>query len=701
MGAAAKPKPNDWSGPVGSATDERLIDPHAEHIHAQISEFRKQLLGMTLRNSLLNCPHGPRVQAQVRVVDELPDIVFERLEGGGDFMFLPLPEPRDQPDDEDSDEFLEALALHKSESATFAAAIEQVSAQRNGTGGRASIEREARDLVRLRLGMGEWKSERDLSAEDLCRARGIDPGYELPLSTQEESATRHHDSALQTLFPEEILSASLARLRDRASSSISQTGVATLFASFGFLEWFESDDSDQPHLAPLVLVPGDLDRQLVRGKYLYGFRGHRESATENVTLAVYLRQSFGLELPKFDTDDSPESYFEKVNVEICTHRRRWRVCRFLTIGLFAYSKLAIYQDLDTKGWSLGHDLVTHDNIRTLLAQSGVSDIPYAENREIDADEWAAEVPILIYDADSSQHSAIADILSGKNLTIFGPPGTGKSQTIANAIAAATMAGKKVLFVAEKLTALEVVQDRLDKAGLGPFCFNLHAQGLKASAVRRSLQERVSMPRPAFDPSQYEQQRQAWTRQRDGLRTYASVMGTKVGRFDESVHDVLWRTIDRKGSEAGLPPAVSAAQLANVEEVTPTEVGEARTRIERLMHAEAEVSEFVETGSRLPWRGVHRADLSPVEVRATVQLVAVWEQAASQAGKRAVREWSTRRDHDDARGGFRSPGSSVGSAKLRCSWTMRSRLSQSKGHSRRNCSSGQSRARASLEVGDRS
>ena len=75
----------------------------------------------------------------------------------------------------------------------------------------------------------------------------------------------------------------------------------------------------------------------------------------------------------------------------------------------------------------------------------------------------------------------------------------------------------------------------------------------------------------------------------------------------------------------MPSAVSAAQLANVEAVTPTEVGEARTRIERLVHAEAEVAEFAETGGRLPWRGVHRADLSPVEVRATVQLVAVWEQ----------------------------------------------------------------------------
>ncbi len=626
MEATAKTTPREGTEvPAHPVSGDRVTDPYAEHIGGQIEEFRKQLLGMTLRNHLLNCPYGPRVLAQVRVVDELPDIVFERLEVGGDFTFLPLPEPRDQPDDEDNDEFLGSLGRHKRESETYKAAIEQVSTKRDKIAGLERVEREARDHVRLRLGMGVWEPEQRLSAEDLCRRRGIDPDYELPPSSQEESTARHHDNALQTLLPEDVLSANLARLRDRARSSISQTGVATLFAAFGFLEWFESDESDQPHLAPLVLVPGELDRQLVRGQYLYKFRGTGESATVNVTLAVFLRQKFGLELPTFDTDDSPESYIERVNDEICSHRRRWQIRRFLTIGLFAYSKLAIYQDLDRNGWPASHGLVEHGNIRTLLAQSGVSDIPYAENREIDVDEWAAEVPILIYDADSSQHSAIADVLSGKNLTVFGPPGTGKSQTIANTIAAATMAGKRVLFVAEKLTALEVVWDRLEKAGLGPFCFNLHAQGLKASEVRRSLQDRVSMPRPDFDPSQYEQQRQAWTRQRDGLRTYAGVMGTKVGKFDETVHDVLWRMIHRKGLEARLPPAVSASQLTNVEEVALGEVDEARNSIERLAHAEAEFTELVETRSRLPWRGVQRADLSPVEVRATVQLITVWDQ----------------------------------------------------------------------------
>ena len=230
----------------------------------------------------------------------------------GNSRFCLCPNRGIQPDDEDSDEFLESLGRHKRESATYKAAIEQVSTQRDKNAGLERVEREARDHVRLRQGMGVWEPEGGLSAEDLCRRRGIDPGYELPPSSQEESTARYHDNALQTLLPEDVLSANLARLRDRARSSISQTGVATLFAAFGFLEWFESDESDQPHLAPLVLVPGELDRQLVRGQYLYKFHGTAESATVNVTLAVFLRQNLGLELPTFDTDDSPESYFEKV-----------------------------------------------------------------------------------------------------------------------------------------------------------------------------------------------------------------------------------------------------------------------------------------------------------------------------------------------------------------------------------------------------
>ena len=94
MDATRKPMPADAiDSPSDPISGDGVTDPHAEHIAAQLEEFREQLLGMTLRNHLLNCPHGPRVLAQVRVVDELPDAVFERLEVGDEYTFLPLPSP--------------------------------------------------------------------------------------------------------------------------------------------------------------------------------------------------------------------------------------------------------------------------------------------------------------------------------------------------------------------------------------------------------------------------------------------------------------------------------------------------------------------------------------------------------------------------------------------------------------------------------
>ena len=101
---------------------------------------------------------------------------------------------------------------------------------------------------------------------------------------------------------------------------------------------------------------------------------------------------------------------------------------------------------------------------------------------MDSPEIARKVPTLITEADSSQFSAIVDVMSGRNVVIKGPPGTGKSQTITNIIASALHEGKKVLFVAEKMAALEVVKKRLDDAGLGDFVLELHST--KARRKRR-------------------------------------------------------------------------------------------------------------------------------------------------------------------------------------------------------------------------
>ena len=80
---------------------------------------------------------------------------------------------------------------------------------------------------------------------------------------------------------------------------------------------------------------------------------------------------------------------------------------------------------------------------------------------------------LILDADASQHWAINTALEGQNLVIDGPPGTGKSQTIANLIGALMARGKSILFVAEKRAAIDAVKKRIDKAGLGELFLDLH------------------------------------------------------------------------------------------------------------------------------------------------------------------------------------------------------------------------------------
>src|SRR5580700_9355080 len=100
-----------------------------------------------------------------------------------------------------------------------------------------------------------------------------------------------------------------------------------------------------------------------------------------------------------------------------------------------------------------------------------SDLPRAE--DLDKKVHPQET-FHILDADSSQHEAVAAATRGASLVLDGPPGTGKSQTIANVIAEFMAAGKTVLFVSEKAAALEMVQRRLQIKGLGDFVLACHS-----------------------------------------------------------------------------------------------------------------------------------------------------------------------------------------------------------------------------------
>ena len=161
----------DLSMNVHDGTENGHLD---SYVGGQIEAFQAQLLGLTLRNPLLSCPHEERGGAQLRVIDELPDQVFERLVNGDTFRVSPLPRPRDEPDDEDDDEFQARLGEFKATDPMYLAARAKV--RRGTTPGRmAAIERSARNVIRLRLSRGDWQPESSLSRDELAQKHDIKP----------------------------------------------------------------------------------------------------------------------------------------------------------------------------------------------------------------------------------------------------------------------------------------------------------------------------------------------------------------------------------------------------------------------------------------------------------------------------------------------------------------------------------------------
>ena len=615
-----------------NATDTRDLD---SYVRNQIQRFQAQLLGLTLRNPLLSCSHDPRNGAQVHVIDELPDQVFEHLVNGDTFTVAPLPKPRTEPDDEADDEFRTRLNEYTSSDPMYLAARANIEQEGSDPVRLAGIERSARDVIRLQLKRDTWQPETGLSKDELAQRHDIKPDFELPVADPEDSATRYVDDLLQTKLFEDELASRLRLLRDRARSNLNDRGVSTLFAAFGFLEWFEHRQPDRPLLAPLLLVPIEIERQRRPTGAIYTVAWTGEDPKVNETLAAYLRQRLDILLPGFDDDDSPETFFAKVG-EVCNERDRWQVRRFLTLQNFSDAKLAIHADLETDTWANSSVLVNHTGVVDLVSKTGISNPnlpPEAlglSNSEEPSAPGTDSAPALIYEADSSQYRVIVDGLSGNNFAVIGPPGTGKSQTITNLIAAAMAEGKTVLFVAEKLTALRVVHKRLQHAGLDRFCFNLHSHGIRMPEVRAALQRRIDSTPIAFNPEIYTQRAQAWQIQREALRLYASLMGQRVGRLGDTVHDVIWQAVRRREAISDLPSGLNTILIKNAEHLSPEQVTTVENEIGRLT-ATLDALDSDHEAQRTAWRGVTRSNLSPSQIDLALDRTAEWREAVRTLG----------------------------------------------------------------------
>lgn len=359
---------------------------------------------------------------------------------------------------------------------------------------------------------------------------------------------RHHE--LQVIAYPSELERIAKKISTEARTVVEETGTNMLYLVFGFLEYYDSDDSEQAVLAPVLSMPvtltkGDLDQDSRTYRYNVAYSG--DDVAENFTLREKLRQQFRLELPALAEDESPESYLQKIKAAV-SRNRRWTVRRQLTLAFLSFGKLAIWADLDPeRSPALLKSSLLADIFKGGSAGDGGGF--HAEDYSIDAHQ-RAELP-LIYDADSSQHSALIDVLDGKSLVINGPPGTGKSQTITNIVATAMAEGKKILFVSEKMAALSVVKQRLENVGLGDFCLELHSNKTQKKQLLENIERRIG--KRFSSPSGYERQLEVLRERRSALNAYAQLLGSKVANnLDMTVHEVFWATERRrKDLDAGV------------------------------------------------------------------------------------------------------------------------------------------------------
>ncbi|ADP69553.1 putative DNA helicase [Rhodomicrobium vannielii ATCC 17100] len=308
-----------------------------------------------------------------------------------------------------------------------------------------------------------------------------------------EDAARQH--ALEALLRGEVLTAlSDDELQDRlteihhaARSSLEESGANSLHLAIGFLSWSPAG-KDQRCRAPLLLVPVRLERRTIRS----GFRlvRHDDDARINPTLLQMLRQDFGLDMPEFERDlPSDASGLDVAQI--------WRIARQqikdmkgfelteeVTLSNFSFAKYLMWKDLVDRAELLKRNAVVRHLIDTPKDTYGdPRDMP--EERALDREIHPKDLfmPLL---ADSSQTAAVVAASRAKDFVLFGPPGTGKSQTIANMIAQLLGDGRSVLFVSQKTTALEVVRKRLNDIGLGSFCLEVHSAKAQKTAVLAQL-----------------------------------------------------------------------------------------------------------------------------------------------------------------------------------------------------------------------
>ncbi len=337
---------------------------------------------------------------------------------------------------------------------------------------------------------------------------------------------------VETNKPIGDLQKTLKVLRYRANTSIEEQGINTLYLTLGMLKWKEQDDSSQVFSSPVILVPVRLLIESLTSPYRLVL--HDDEIVINPTLSHKLDNDFGVFIPEFDSvNDSPTEYLEKLSHIV--ENKGWVVERSTNLTNLSFLKINMYKDLERNEDKLNANPV----IAALVGEKSPIQVS-GEFNNFDHDKLIRPIDTFqVVDADSSQQDAILLSKKGVSFVLQGPPGTGKSQTITNIIAEAIADGKKVLFVSEKMAALQVVYNRLASVGLSDFCFTLHSHKAKKKEILRDLESSIHIDRTRVREDALSQL-ELLERKKNTLNQYQEELHTQTSGLNMSIFEINGR-----------------------------------------------------------------------------------------------------------------------------------------------------------------
>jgi very-short-patch-repair endonuclease len=527
-------------------------------INERIEAMRRKLQDTSRRNPLINNILNTKSASFIRIVDEKPQSIFNHVVVHEQKLVLvPLPPVDIDPPDEDATEFKNAFLNAQSTDEAYLKIIEKIDFEydEKANDKQQAAERALKDRIRQALDMPPRpKSEQFSDLVNHAISHGINPSSILALPDAVSGDSRFDDDELQTLLLPETFQSRLARISSKARMYQEERGLDVVYIALGYLKWtLPNAEKIDEFKSPIILLPVTLTKQKSSKGEIYSVTKLSDPLL-NPSLDHKLTIEAKLDLSRvkalFEADHIDIEGIFKTIALLKPKNMQWSVQREASFGIYPFQGIELYNDLDTKKADFSEFPIVCELMVGKGSDPNIFSSEFSEE-DVESDVGQTLVPHIVLDADSSQFISLLKVANNENVALEGPPGSGKSQTIVNAIANAIYSGKKVLFVAQKVTALEVVLSRLQSLDLHQFVLPLMGGHGSTDQFYAAIADRLAM-KSSPSSKDLENFKTQYESHRDKLSDYIGILTRPVTGTGMTVHQVLGVSVANSEAINNLP-----------------------------------------------------------------------------------------------------------------------------------------------------